>query len=396
MKKIYLDNACSSIYDNKVLDIAKEYTDLYRNSEKSASDITRALRGAMKNARQAVANLIHCVPEEVALVESTSHALGIIADTIPLTKDDNVLICDLEYQASTIAFKRKQDLIGFEVRCVKTKNNEITAEDFSKYIDEHTKAIVIASVQEINGYRADIKAISKLARKHNIYLAVDGIQEVGAMTVNVEDLDVDFYCAGGKKWIGNPFGMGFLYINKRLIDKLEPNFYSYFNIIVPKEFGDYINYLENPIRHPFDKYTIVNDASKFEIGGYANYIGAFGLRKAIEVLLEHDPVKIEKHIKMLNKHYYKGLESLGIHPCSSKEYKHMSSIVSFNFGFKNNNIDKERKLVKFLQENNIYVSLRSSTGTGGIRCSMHYYNTIEEIDVLLVKLKEFIEANHIS
>ncbi|WP_438823970.1 aminotransferase class V-fold PLP-dependent enzyme [Bacillus sp. JJ1773] len=38
---------------------------------------------------------------------------------------------------------------------------------------------------------------------------IDGVQEVGAMSVNVKESGVDFYCAGGEKWIGNPFGMGF-------------------------------------------------------------------------------------------------------------------------------------------------------------------------------------------
>lgn len=276
------------------------------------------------------------------------------------------------------------------MREVKTSNGEIHPEDFEKYVDENTKLILIASVQEINGYRADIKAISKLCKKHNINLVVDGIQEVGAMKVDVKDYDVDIYCAGGKKWIGNPFGMGFLYIKDELVHKLEPSFYSYFNIKVPSKFKDYITYLEDPIRDPFDEYSIIDDATKFEIGGYANYIGALGLSEAIQVLLDEGIQNIEDKIKKLNKHYIEGLEKLDIKTCSSKQEKHMSSIVSFNFGFKDLNIEKERRLIKFLQDRNIYVSLRSSTGTGGIRTSMHYYNTIEDIDLLLEGIKEFI------
>ncbi len=86
-----------------------------------------------------------------------------------------------------------------------------------------------------------------------------------------------------------------------------------------------------------------------------------------------------------------GLEKMGLQTCSSGEDKHMSSIVSFNFGFIHGDIEKERKLIKFLQKRNIYVSLRSSTGTGGIRTSIHYYNTEEDIDALIKGIDEFLK-----
>ena len=116
---------------------------------------------------------------------------------------------------------------------------------------------------------------------------------------------MDIYCGGGKKWLGNPFGMGFMYLNKEnVLNVLEPYAYSYFCIKMPKEYPDYISYLENPKRHPFDPYEIIDDASRFEIGGYSNYPGAFGLKAAAcNFLLKKDVKKIEAHIKMLVHRY---------------------------------------------------------------------------------------------
>lgn len=393
MKKVYLDNACTSIVQPEVLAVAEEYAELYRNSEKSASDITRECRSYMEKARKAAARLIHCKAAEVALIESTSHGLGIIADAVILNKEDNILIADLEYQASTICWKRKQEDCGFEIRQVKTTGGILSKDDFARYTDKNTKLIMIASVQEINGYRADIGSIVDFAHHRDILVAVDGIQEAGALQVDVKATGVDFYCAGGKKWIGNPFGMGFLYIREELIPWLKPNFYSYFNIQVPAQFADYITYLEDPIRNPFDEYTIIDDATKFEIGGYGNYIGALGLTKAIEVLLERGPKQIEEKIRRLNRRYTQGLSHMGIETCSSKEEEHMSSIVAFNFGFRDGDISRERRLIPFLQKRNIYVSLRSSTGTGGIRASFHYYNSETDIDSLLEGIKAFLEED---
>jgi len=383
MKEIYLDNAATSKPQPRTLACAQRFVELFTNPELSASDITRQMRGFLLSAREKVAQFIGCDTDEVALVQNTTHGLGIIANAIPLEKGDNILVCDLEYQASTVCWKPRIYHVGAELREVKSTNGAVTAADFEAVMDEHTKAIMLASVQEINGYRADVKAITDLCHSRGIYVAIDGVQEVGAMKVDVHELGVDFYTAGAKKWIGNPFGTGFLYIRRELISKLDPMYYGYFSMKFPDKFPDYVSYLEDPARHPFDDVGIIDDATKFEIMGFANYLGALGLREAMQVQLDIGQENIERHIKMLNKHLVEGLTKLGIRMCSPTDEAHMSSIASFNFGFPNGSIEREKKLVAFLQERGIKVSLRSSTGTGGIRISMHHYNTFEEIDALV-------------
>lgn len=396
MSKIYLDNACTSKPNPRTLTCAQRFVELFTNPNKSGSDITREMRGYLTDARAKVAEFIHCDADEVALVQCTSHAMGIIANAIPLEPGDNVLICDLEYQASVVCWKPRVDHLGVELREVKSVNGRVTAADFAARMDEHTKVIMLASVQEINGFRADVKEIAELAHKHGCYIAIDGIQEVGAMKVDVHETDVDFYCAGSKKWIGNPFGTGFLYIKRAVAQQLEPMYYGYFSMKVPSQFKDYVSYLEDPSRSPFDDAGIINDATKFEIMGFANYIGALGLKEAMQVQLDIGQDVIEQKIKSLNHHLVERLANIGIQVCSPTDDKHMSSTASFNFGFPNNNIDREKRLVTYLEERDIQVSLRSSTGTGGIRVSMHYYNEMEEIDQLVDAIEAFIKEYNIT
>ena len=391
MKEIYLDNAATSKPQPRTLACAQRFVELFTNPELSASDITRQMRGFLLSAREQVARFIGCAVDEVALVQNTTHGLGIIANAIPLEKGDNILVCDLEYQASTVCWKPRIYHVGAELREVKSINGAVTAADFEAVMDDHTKAIMLASVQEINGYRADVKAITELCHKRGIYVAIDGVQEVGAMKVNVHDLGVDFYTAGAKKWIGNPFGTGFLYIRRELIHKLDPMYYGYFSMKFPDKFPDYVSYLEDPARHPFDDVGIIDDATKFEIMGFANYLGALGLSEAMQVQLDIGQENIERHIKMLNNRLIAGLGELGIKMCSPTDEAHMSSIASFNFGFPGGSIEREKALVAFLQERGIKVSLRSSTGTGGIRISMHYYNTEADIDSLIQGVAEFLK-----
>jgi len=392
-RKVYLDNACTSIVQPRVLEAAGHYTGLLSGSDKSASDVTRECRSYLTDARRTVAEFINASPEEIALVECTSHAMGILANILPLQKGDNVLVADLEYQASILCFETRKKQVGFEVREVKTGGGRLSVEDFRKYFDEHTRVIVVAAVQEINGWRTDIREIADFLKDKNCYLVVDGIQECGAMQVDVKAMGADFYCAGGKKWLGNPFGKGFLYVRRELIPTMEPPFLSYFKIRMKGNYTDYINYLENPGRDPFDEFEVIEEASKFENGGYDNYLGALGLMEAMKTQMEIGQENIEKRIRCLSRRYREGLKALGLAPQGDGDEKNQSGIVSFNFGFRDGNIEKERRLITFLQERNIYVSLRSSTWCGGIRTSMHYYNTEEDIDALLEGIRAFLETD---
>lgn len=393
MSKIYLDNACTCLFDKRVLETPQTMIDLLRDPDITAGDGNRTMRGYYEKARAAVAGLIHCKPEEIALVESTSHALQILTNVLPLHKEDNILICDLEYQASVLCFQRRQEEIGFEIRRVRSHDGVVEPADFEALMDEHTAVVIAAAVQEINGFRMDIAALARAAHRHGAVLIVDGIQEVGAMQVNVKESGADFYCAGGKKWLGNPFGMGFLYISEQMLPKLKPMTYAYFHTAIPAEYqGDFITYLENPQRTPFDPFTLHHDASIFEIGGYGNYVGALGLTESICVLQSYGTAWIEERILGLVQYLVERLQQFPVHLASPTDRRHMSSTVSFNFGLHGGSAF-EKKLETYLIERRIYVSLRCCTNTGGIRVSINYYNTKEELDALLCAVGEFI-AQH--
>ena len=129
MEKVYLDNACTCPVRPEVLQCCETLKSLLNDPEITAGDANRQLRTYAAQAREAVAGFIHCDVEEVALVESTSQALGILANVIPLSLSDNVLVCDLEYLASVLCWKRRQEQVGFEIRRVYSHDGRIDHED---------------------------------------------------------------------------------------------------------------------------------------------------------------------------------------------------------------------------------------------------------------------------
>ena len=68
MKRVYLDNAATTLVDPRVLDVATEFADMLRSTSLSTSDVTRAQRASLVDAREAVARFLNCTPREIALM----------------------------------------------------------------------------------------------------------------------------------------------------------------------------------------------------------------------------------------------------------------------------------------------------------------------------------------
>ena len=382
----YLDNACMGLAAPELLQEARAMlSKIEKFNDSDPANRFLELHEYFPRAKENVSRLIGVDPEEIALVESTTHGLGLVANSLPLKRGENVLVCDLEFFPTTLCWKKKQET-GVEVRPVPNSRGEVKVSDFEAKIDKYTKAIAISSVQEANGFRVDLKALSSLARSNDLYLIVDGIQEAGALKVDLAELDVDVYCAGGVKWICNPMGMGFLYVNKRIMEEINPDFWGYFNSLEPD--GGWNDYLGSPKRTPFDPIKLNAAAQKFETGGTGNCLGALGLYSAVKKILEVGIENIEKKVLLLNDCLANGLAELGLALSSSNSPLNRSGITTFNLA---EGMKGERELEEWLTKNNIYTTLRYTSGVGGIRVSPHYYNSREDVERLLESVEDFLK-----
>ena len=382
----YLDTACMGLIDHDVAAAAKNVIASLENITSPPTELTISLYSNFSRVREEAARLVNVKPDEIALVESTSHGLGLVAGSLPLDAGDNILICDLEFFATTLCWHARREKVPFEIRPVPTKNGRVDVSDFEARMDNRTRAIVVSAVQEINGYRVNLKELSRLTRNRNCFLIVDGIQEAGVLEVNLGETEVDVYCAGGHKWLRNPFGMGFLYINSKLLPRLKPDFYSYFNALEPE--GGWGHYLESPLRTPFDQLDLTKTAQKFETGGTGNNLGALTLYHSLKKLRETGIKTVEKKVRELGSLLASGLTDLGIDLASDRNPLHRSGISSFTLP---GGLEAERELTTLLTEEGVYISLRYTSGVGGIRVSPHHYNSEADIARLLEITEEFIK-----
>jgi cysteine desulfurase / selenocysteine lyase len=375
--KTFLDAACVSLAPRPAVEAIEKFLDLAMICPLESSthhhifmDETRAA------ARPACAALIGARDDEIALVESTTHGLSLAADAIPLQAGDRVLLSDLEFLQVAVPWtQKKKD--GIEIDVVPNHKGEVRAEDFADRITPRTRVITISTVQWTNGYRLDLAAFSRLCRERSIWLVVDAIQQLGALPLNVQQTPVDILACGGHKWLNSPFGCGFLYINRESQARLRPPTAGYLDIEDPA--GGWGEYFQTPAITPVQDYRYVQTARRFETGGTANYPGAVGLAASLKLIQELGQERIEAHVHGLTESLLKGLDAHGLEVVTPPAPQNRSGIITFSVGTAEQNV----ALMTRLQERKILVSVRYTSGVGGIRVSCHFYNSLEDVECLL-------------
>lgn len=347
----------------------------------STSQYHESLEQQKDNAYRQVATLLNCSSREIALVESTTHGLNLAASAIPFTEGDNVIICDLEFLQVAIPFIHLQQTKGIELRLVKNVAGMVSVDQFAEAIDARTRAICVSSVQWVHGLRLDLAGLSELAQQHDLYLIVDGIQQVGAIDLDMSQLRIDFLACGGHKWLNSPFGSGFLYVRDEILPQVEPATRGYINVQEPEQ--GWGVYFATPSITPIADYEYMTGAVKFETGGTSNYPGIYGLAACVAYINQLGIKNIQTHIFELTAYLIEELQKRGATLVSSLEPEHRSGIVTFRF-FNDPQLDDE--LVKRLLPEAIYVSTRYTSHVGGTRVSVHYFNNRQDINTLLEAL----------
>jgi cysteine desulfurase/selenocysteine lyase len=383
--KVFLDSACVSLAPRPAVEAIGKFLDLAMVCPHESSTAHHIFMDEMRAAaRPAVARLINAHLDEIALVESTSHGLSIAASSIPLEKGDRVLMPDLEFLEVAIPWveKRKQ---GIEIDVVPNHNGEVRVEDFAARITPRTRVISISSVQWSNGYRCDLAAFSQLCRERNIWFVVDAIQQLGAVPIDVREIPMDFLACGGHKWLTSPFGCGFLYINREALSRLHPPIPGYLSVEDPP--GGWGVYFQTPTITPVRDYQYVASARRFETGGTANYPGAIGLAASLNLIHQLGQQNIAEHVHALTGKLIGGLRDLPVTLVTPFEKQNRSGIVTFSVG----NAEENIKLMNQLLQARILVSVRYTSNVGGIRVSCHFFNSEEDLDQLLNKLRSILK-----
>jgi cysteine desulfurase / selenocysteine lyase len=383
-ERVFLDSACVSLLPTPAAEALTRFgSDLLTCPARDASAHHIALDASADVARREAAALIGAKAEDIALVESTTHGLEILAAALPLGPGDKVLVGQTEFLGLAVPWIGLQERAGFRIVTVPHREGRLHVDDFAQAIDNHTRLILLSSVQWNNGFRADLEAFSHLARERGVTLMVDAIQQLGAIGLDITRTPVDFLVSGGHKWLNAPVGRGLLYISPEQRARLRPPAWGYLNIAAPPE--GWAEYFATPTIPAVRSYDFVTSAQRFEIGGTANYPGNVVLGAALKLTNELGMDAIEAHILHLSDLLIDRLQAARATVVSPREPGARSSIVTFTMG---QGVERDTAVLQKLLDRRVLISQRYTAGVGGLRVSVHFFNNEDDVRQLVDGLRK--------
>jgi cysteine desulfurase/selenocysteine lyase len=315
--------------------------------------------------RASAAKLINARPHEIAFMRNTSDAISAVANGIDWKAGDNIVTCNVEFPANVYPWMRVASAYGVDIKKATERDGRVDPDELLSLIDERTKVLALSWVQFGSGFRSDLRKIGRRCRERGVIFAVDAIQGLGGLRLDVEADCVDAVAADGHKYLLGPEGIALLYVSDSVIDRIHPTTVGWMSVEEPVHYLDYqLNYRRG--------------AGRFECGSF-NTIGLYGLGAAIELFLEIGPAKIEEHLLALNTYLSDQLEARKFEVISSRKPGEMSAVVTCQHA-----AHPAGELQQYLLSKNIIAASR----LGRLRISPHFYNTREDIDALLAVLPD--------
>ena len=360
--QIYLNHAACSPISLWVRRALEEY--FSRRTQDRVDDFKRDLEEA-QDLRENLGKLIDAPADRIALTSNTTHGLNIIAAGLPWQKGDEILLSEMEFPANVYPFLNLRNR-GVNIKQIPDNDGRITVDMFRRHATDSTRLISLSFVQYLNGYRADLKRIGQFCSENDILFIVDGIQGLGGFPLSVEDLPIDALASGGHKWLMSPKGTGFLYLTKRLQDRLELPYLGWLSVEHPLDFHNY-------------NQKLTQRASRFELAT-PNQAGIYGMNAAVQLLHRAGIGSISEHLLRITGYLREKLSEKGYEILTPFTDNERAGIILFSAG----SADRNKDLFRTLLDRNVTISYRE----GFLRVSPHFYNTREDMDQFLTKLNE--------
>jgi cysteine desulfurase / selenocysteine lyase len=258
--------------------------------------------GVLDSSRELLARLIGADPEEIALAGNTGAGLNLAAWTLPLGAGDAVVIPDLEFPANVYPWMAAAAVRGFELRRIPARDGLLDASALEHALDApDVRVLALSWVGFATGVVVDLEAMGAACRARGIRFVVDGIQGVGALTLDVHRAQIDLLACGAQKWLLSPWGTGFTYVRRDLVRDLAPQPVSWMAVQGSDDFSRLLAY---DLRWR-------DDARRFEqitlpFQDFAGMTASLGL------LHELGPAAVAAHIQTCTRELLDGAESRGI------------------------------------------------------------------------------------
>ena len=375
---IYFDNAATSQTPNCVIDsISDYYKNLNSNIHRGVHKLSQLATDKYEESRKKFKEHLNArSASEIIFTSGTTHSINLISNGFTgfLKEGDEIIVSQLEHHSNIVPWQMLCEKTGAIMKVIPmNEKGDLDLSEFSDLLGNKTKVVFVNHVSNALGTVNPIETIIEKSHKAGAAVLIDGAQAAPHFEIDVRKLDVDFYVCSAHKLCG-PTGVGILYGKKEWLEKLPPY----------QGGGEMIDQVS------FEKSTYADLPNKFEAGtpnisgviasgialDYINKLGLANIKEYEDYLLDYATAKLKE---------IDGIKIYG-------ESRTKVSVISFNIG-EIHPYDIGSVI------DNLGIAVRTGHHCaqpimdyfdipGTIRVSFSFYNTIDEINILIDALKK--------
>lgn len=381
---VYLDNAATTQKPLCVLDaMREEYLNANANVHRGVHYLSQRATELHEQARDRIRAFLNArSTAEIVFTRGTTEGLNLIASSFceaMMKAGDEVIVSAVEHHSNIVPWQLQATRRGIRLQVIPMNDEGVLdMAAFEALFNEHTRLVSVSHVSNVLGTVNPVRQMAAIAHAHGVPIVVDGAQSAPHFTVDVQDIDCDFFVLSGHKMYG-PTGIGVLYGKEEWLERLPPY----------QGGGEMIEHVS------WTKTTFERPPLKFE-AGTPDYIASHGLATAIDYIEQLGMENIQAHEQELTDYAISQLADIpdmhlyGTGQASAVLCPH-DAVVSFNVG----NIH-HMDVGTLLDQLGIAVRtghhcaqpLMDRLGIlGTVRASFALYNTRADVDTLVAGIR---------
>ena len=374
---VYLDNAATSQTPQKVIDTIVDYYSRYNaNIHRGVHTLSQEATDVYEQARQKIQKHFNAAkPHEIIFTSGTTHGINLVANGFAsfLKKGDEIIVSALEHHSNIVPWQMLCERTGAVLKVIPMGlDGKLIMEEYHKLLSQRTKLVFCNHVSNALGTINPIEEIVGAAHNVGAAVLIDGAQAAPHIKADVQKLDVDFYVVSAHKMCG-PTGVGMLYGKEEWLNKLPP--YQGGGEMIAEVTFEKTTYADLP--HKFEAGT-PNICGGIAFGAALDYMNAIGF----DAIAQYEHELLEYATKELL-----AIEGLKIYG----DLKEKTAVISFNIeGLHPYDIGS------ILDKLGVAVRTGHHCAQpimdfykipGTVRASFSFYNTKEEVDILVASVK---------
>ena len=378
---VYFDNGATTQKPRSVIERIKKYYETENaNVHRGVHKLSALATDEFEQARETVRKFLNAKnSSDIIFTKGTTESINLVASSLCkaglLNDGDEIIVTEAEHHANIVPWQICGKKLKLKVLPV-DENGELQIDKLPELITSRTKLLAATHISNVLGIVNDVKRLTDIAKNAGLLTLIDGAQAVAHVSVDVQNLDVDFYAFSGHK-IFAPTGIGVLYGKREIMEKLLPY----------QGGGEMIDQVS------FEETTFNELPYKFE-AGTPNIAGALGLATALEYFTSFDINEINAYEYELTKfaiEKFSAIEGLTLLGKSENRVPVFSFAIEGVHHYDIGTLLDASGIAVRTGHHCAQPLMKRFGLSGAARASLAFYNTVEELEYFFDKLNHAIK-----